>query len=374
MPQATLLVVDDEPLNVSLLSQLLRPEFRVLGALSGAGALALMAAEHPDLVLLDVMMPAMDGLAVLRQMRSQPALAGIPVIFVTALGAEFDEERGLALGAADYIIKPIKPAVLLARVRAHLALRQAQARLADQNAWLELELARRIRDGLLAQDLMLCAMAELAETRDDSTGNHIQRTRLYVELLARQLQAHSSYAALLDEAQLQRMVKAAPMHDLGKIGIPDRILLKPGKLTPDEFTVMKTHACIGADTIAKAMDKVRALHAGDIPAPANDTSAEPLRALEVARDIAHCHHEHWDGSGYPQGLAGTDIPLAARVMAVADVFDALTSARPYKQGWPVADALDYIIQRAGRQFDPVVVQALVDCRADVEAVADRLRN
>ena len=137
---------------------------------------------------------------------------------------------------------------------------------------------------------------------------------------------------------------------------------------------MKTHARIGADTIAKAMDKVRALHAGDIPAPANDTSAEPLRALEVARDIAHCHHEHWDGSGYPPGLAGTDIPLAARVMAVADVFDALTSARPYKQGWPVADALDYIIQRAGRQFDPVVVQALVDCRADVEAVADRLRN
>ena len=145
MPQATLLVVDDEPLNVSLLSQLLRPEFRVLGALSGASALALMAGEHPDLVLLDVMLPAMDGLAVLRQMRSQPALAAIPVIFVTALGAEFDEEKGLALGAADYIVKPIKPAVLLARVRAHLALRQAQARLADQNAWLEQELARRIR-------------------------------------------------------------------------------------------------------------------------------------------------------------------------------------------------------------------------------------
>ena len=374
MPQATLLVVDDEPLNVSLLSQLLRPEFRVLGALSGASALALMAGEHPDLVLLDVMMPAMDGLAVLRQMRSQPALAAIPVIFVTALGAEFDEEKGLALGAADYIVKPIKPAVLLARVRAHLALRQAQARLADQNAWLELELARRIRDGLLAQDLMLCAMAELAETRDDSTGNHIQRTRLYVELLARRRQTHSPYAAALDEAELQRMVKAAPMHDLGKIGIPDRILLKPGKLTPDEFVVMQTHARIGADTIAKAMDKVRALHAGDMPPPATDETAEPLRALEVARAIAQSHHEHWDGSGYPDGLAGTAIPLAARVMAVADVFDALTSSRPYKQGWAVADALGYIFQRAGRQFDPEVVQALGDCRAEVEAVAARLRN
>jgi response regulator RpfG family c-di-GMP phosphodiesterase len=216
----TVLVVDDEPLNVSLLSQLLRPEFRVLGALSGQSALALMAAERPDLVLLDVMMPVMDGLTVLGRMQADPALADIPVIFVTALGAEFDEEKGLALGAADYIVKPIKPAVLLARVRAHLALRQARQRLADQNAWLEHELARRIRDGLLAQDLMLCAMAELAETRDDDTGNHIQRTRLYVELLARQLQHGPSAAHRLDEAQLQRIVKAAPMHDLGKIGIP----------------------------------------------------------------------------------------------------------------------------------------------------------
>ena len=371
MPQATLLVVDDEPLNVSLLSQLLRPEFRVLGALSGQSALALVAAEQPDLVLLDVMMPAMDGLAVLQRMQALPAMADIPVIFVTALGAEFDEEKGLALGAADYIVKPIKPAVLLARVRAHLALRRARLRLADQNAWLEQELARRIRDGLLAQDLMLCAMAELAETRDDDTGNHIQRTRLYVELLARRLQQDSPYAAALDEAQLQRIVKAAPMHDLGKIGIPDRILLKPGRLTPDEFAVMKTHARIGADTIAKAMAKVRAQHADDLLPP--DT-AEPLRALEVARVIALSHHEHWDGQGYPDGLAGEAIPLPARLMAVADVFDALTSSRPYKPGWPVADALAYIHQRTGRQFDPVVVQALQECSAAFQAVAAQVRG
>ncbi len=374
MPQATLLVVDDEPLNVSLLSQLLRPEFRVLGALSGQSALGLMAAEQPDLVLLDVMMPVMDGLTVLGRMQADAALAGIPVIFVTALGAEFDEEKGLALGAADYIVKPIKPAVLLARVRAHLAPRQAQRRLADQNAWLEQELARRIRDGLLAQDLMLCAMAELAETRDDDTGNHIQRTRLYVELLARQLQQGPSAAHRLDEAQLQRTVKAAPMHDLGKIGIPDRILLKPGRLTPDEFTVMKTHARIGADTIAKAMAKVRALHADDTPLPDAGDVAEPLRALEVARTIALGHHEHWDGNGYPDGLSGADIPLAARLMAVADVFDALTGPRPYKPGWPVADALAYIHDRAGQQFDPVVCQALRTCEADYAAVADRLRH
>ncbi len=374
VPQATLLVVDDEPLNVSLLSQLLRPEFRVLGALSGASALALLAAEQPDLVLLDVMMPAMDGLTVLRRMREQPALAGIPVIFVTALGAEFDEEQGLALGAADYIVKPIKPTVLLARVRAHLALRRAQLQLADQNLWLEQELARRIRDGLLAQDLMLCAMAELAETRDDDTGNHIQRTRLYVELLARRLQQGSPYAEALNEAQLQRIVKAAPMHDLGKIGIPDHILLKRGKLTPEEFSVMKTHARIGADTIAKAIAKVRAQHAANAQPAGADDAAEPLRALEVARTIALSHHEHWDGAGYPDGLAGEDIPLPARLMAVADVFDALTTHRPYKQAWPVAEALAYIDARAGRQFDPVVVAALRALQADFEAVAARMRD
>lgn len=380
MPQATLLVVDDEPLNVSLLSQLLRPELRVLGALSGPSALKLLDTERPDLVLLDVMMPDMDGLTVLRRMQAQPAFAGIPVIFVTALGAEFDEEKGLALGAADYIVKPIKPAVLLARVRAHLALRRAQARLADQNTWLEQELARRIRDGLLAQDLMLCAMAELAETRDDDTGNHIQRTRLYVELLACRLQKDSPYAPQLDEAQLRRIVEAAPMHDLGKIGIPDHILLKKGRLTPDEFDVMKTHARIGADTIAKAIATVRALHAADAPPPAGDDSgspddsAEPLRALEVARTMAMSHHEHWNGAGYPEGLAGTAIPLAARLMAVADVFDALTTNRPYKKAWPTTEALDYITSRAGQQFDPVVVAALQDLRAEFTAVAARLQD
>ncbi len=197
-----MLVVDDEPLNVSLLSQLLRPEFRVLGALSGPSALALLATEQPDLILLDVMMPGMDGYAVLRQLRDAPATAEIPVIFVTALGAEFDEEHGLALGAADYIIKPVKPAVLLARVRAQLALRQSRQMLQRQNNWLEIELARRIREGMLAQDLLLCSIAALAETRDDDTGHHIQRTRAYIELLARELQRRPSHAADLPEDHL----------------------------------------------------------------------------------------------------------------------------------------------------------------------------
>jgi putative two-component system response regulator len=232
----------------------------------------------------------------------------------------------------------------------------------------------------MAQDLMLCAMAELAETRDDDTGNHIQRTRLYVEMLARKLQKDSPYAPLLDEAQLRRIVEAAPMHDLGKIGIPDHILLKKGRLTPEEFEVMKTHARIGADTIAKAIAKVRALHAADaLPADGDeigraDDGAEPLRALEVARTVALSHHEHWNGAGYPEGLAGTAIPLPARLMAVADVFDALTTNRPYKKAWPSTEALDYIVGRAGLQFDPVVVAALQALRDDFTAVAARLQD
>ena len=365
MPQATLLVVDDEPLNVSLLSQLLRPEFRVLGALSGPSALALVVSEQPDLILLDVMMPGMDGYAVLRQLRDAPATAEIPVIFVTALGAEFDEEHGLALGAADYIIKPIKPTVLLARVRAQLALRQSRAMLQRQNLWLEKELARRIREGLLAQDLLMCSIAALAETRDDDTGHHIQRTRSYIELLARVLQRDPARTADLPEDQLQRIVDAAPLHDLGKIGIPDHILLKPGRLTPEEFEVMKTHARIGGDAIANAVAAARARHASD----GAEVEPESVRLLEVARDIAHWHHEHFDGGGYPDGLRGVAIPLPARLMAVADVFDALTTPRPYKTAWTIDQAIDYIVQRSGKQFDPEVVNALLACRPSVEAVA-----
>ena len=374
MPQATLLVVDDEPLNVSLLSQLLRPEFRVLGALSGPSALALLASEQPDLILLDVMMPGMDGYAVLSQLRASEATASIPVIFVTALGAEFDEENGLAVGAADYIIKPIKPTVLLARVRAQLALRQSRAMLQRQNLWLEKELARRIREGLLAQDLLMCSIAALAETRDDDTGHHIQRTRSYIDLLARQLQGQPAHAPDLGEAQLQRIVDAAPLHDLGKIGIPDHILLKPGRLTPAEFEVMKTHARIGADAIGNALAAARARRAQDGTATAPEAEPESVRLLEVARDIAHHHHEHWDGHGYPQGLKGRAIPLSARLMAVADVFDALTTPRAYKTAWPVQRAVDYIVERSGRQFDPDVVAALLASRDSFEAVASRWQD
>jgi putative two-component system response regulator len=367
MAPPTVLVVDDEPLNLAVLSQLLSPPYRVLGARSGAAALALLeGGARPDLILLDVMMPEMDGHTVLQRLRALPAQREVPVMFVTALGAEVDEERGLALGAVDYIVKPIKPAVVLSRVHSQIELKRARDRLADQNAWLEAELARRIHENLLAQDLTLCAMAELAETRDSDTGNHVQRTQTYVECLARRLQADPAHADALGEAQLQRIVKAAPMHDIGKIGIPDQVLLKPARLTREEFEVMKGHARIGGETIARAVAKATARHPGEPGVP-----TEALRFLEVARTIATHHHERWDGAGYPDGLAGEAIPLAARLMAVADVFDSLVSPRVYKKGYTVEQARADIVAGRGTQFDPDVVDAFCAGFDDFVEVARR---
>ncbi|MFO1326221.1 MAG: response regulator [Rubrivivax sp.] len=370
MSKPTVLVVDDEPLNVAVLSELLCPEYRVLGARSGPIALELLESETPDLILLDVMMPDMDGYAVLRTLRGGVRTSTVPVIFVTALGAEVDEERGLLMGANDYIVKPIKPAVVLARVRTQVELRAARDRMARQNEWLETELERRLRDNAFGQDLMLCALAEMAETRDNDTGNHILRTQSYVEALARRLQHERDFADELDEAQLQRIVKASPMHDIGKIGIADHILLKPGKLTPDEFEEMKTHARKGAEALERAIGKAVAIHgphgAGDEP--------ESVCYLRVARTIAGWHHERWDGRGYPDGLAGDAIPLPARLMALADVYDALTTRRVYKAPWTHEATVAHIVAESGRQFDPRLVQAFQELQADFEAIARRLAD
>ena len=368
MSKPTVLVVDDEPLNVAVLSELLCPDYRVLGARSGPVALELLETELPDLILLDVMMPGMDGHAVLAQLRARARTSGVPVIFVTALGTESDEERGLALGAADYIAKPIKPAVVLQRVRTQLELKVARDRLLDQNDWLEQEVRRRMREIELAQDLTLCALAELAETRDDETGNHILRTQAYVEALGRHLRRLPDWAAELTDTGLLRIVKAAPMHDVGKIGIRDHILLKPGRLTPEEFEEMKSHSRIGGDALARAMQRAIALHGrqdgSELP--------EPVQFLQVACTIAYYHHERWDGTGYPRGLAGQAIPRPARLMALADVYDALTTARVYKAAWSREATARHIAAQSGSHFDPDVVAAFLSIREEFEAIADRL--
>ena len=342
--QRTILIVDDNPENLTVLGELLCERYTVRAANSGARALQLaLQAPLPDLILLDIMMPGMSGYEVLERLQVTPTLQGIPVIFTTAMNAEEDEERGFVLGAVDYITKPLKPAVVLARVHAHLELKLARDRLQRVNESLETEIARRMRENLMIQEVTIRALARLAETRDNETGNHILRTQNYVHALALRACRHPRFADELDEQSISLISKSAPLHDIGKVGIPDSVLLKPGKLTSEEWDIMKTHAAVGADAIRRAEA---------------DTS-EPVKFLDYAKQVARHHHERWDGAGYPDGLAGDAIPLAARLMALADVFDALISARVYKKAFSFDQAREIMASQGGKHFDPDLLAAFL---------------
>lgn len=344
---ASVLIVDDVPENLTVLGELLQGAgYEVKVADGGEAALRVARRQPaPDLILLDVMMPLMDGHEVLRRLRADPSTAAIPVMFLTALGDARDEEFGLSLGAEDYLAKPIQPAVVLARVRTQLQARRLRDWLLDQNAALEAEVARRMRENDAIQQLTIRALAHLAETRDPETGHHIQRTQTYVGILAQALKNHPRFHQDLTPQAILTLTQSAPLHDIGKVGIPDHILLKQGPLTPQELVIMRTHAALGAQAIEQAQSDM----------------AQPLVFLQTARDIARWHHERWDGTGYPDGLAGEAIPVGARLMAVADVFDALSSRRAYKAPLPIEQARDLIEEGAGSQFDPAVVEAFSRC-------------
>ncbi len=314
----TLLLVDDEPLNLRLLTQILQDDYRLLAAKNGPRALELAATEAPDLVLLDVMMPGMTGHEVCELLKADPALRHVPVVFVTALSDEVDEMKGFQLGAVDYITKPYGPSVVKARVRTHLSLVRADELLATR------------------QQVVQC-LGKAAEFKDNETGLHVVRMSHYSRLLGK--------AVGFDENDLEDLFSAAPMHDVGKIGIPDAILRKPGRLDEDEMHVMRQHAEIGASIIGEQSGGM----------------------LAMAYRIALCHHERWDGTGYPRGLAGEAIPLEARIVAIADVFDALTSVRPYKQAWSFEDAVAFLQKERGQHFDPALVDLFM---AQLDAVRD----
>lgn len=367
-PAPTILIVDDTPQNLTVLGELLKPHYRVRAANSGKRALSAASTDpRPDLILLDVMMPEMDGYEVLRRLSDQVETRDIPVIFITAMAAAEDEEFGFELGAVDYITKPFNPSIVLARVHTQLELKQARDHLARENDWLEREVARRMRENLLIQDLSVRALACLAEARDNETGQHIVRTQLYVELLAKNLAEHERFRAALAGSKLSMIVKAAPLHDLGKVGIPDAILLKPGRLTAEEFEIMKTHTTIGADAITKAM--AQALAGADDAMTELGSSA--FEFLNVAHEISLGHQEKWDGSGYPAGAAGDAIPVSARLMALADVFDALMSRRVYKAPMTLDETTQIILDGRGKHFDPAVVDAFVACRDRFAEIAAR---
>jgi len=352
--RATLLVVDDSPDNLSVLAELLRPHYQVLAATSGESALRVAATlPVPDLILLDVMMPGMDGYEVLRQLRSNPITQHIAVIFLTALTDPADLELGLKLGAADYITKPLQPAVLMARVSVQLQAKQARDWLTSQNSVLEAEVARRMLENDLTQRVSIRALAHLAELRDPETGNHILRTQGYVQQLALRLQAHPRFASILTDRYIDLLARSAPLHDIGKVGIPDHILLKPGKLDANEWRIMQTHSKLGSDAIEQAEADIQI----------------PLEFLTLAKEIAHWHHEKWDGSGYPDALRGEAIPVSARLMAIADVFDALISARVYKPAMSHAQAQAIIAAGRGTHFDPDMTDAFLAGFDDFVAIA-----
>jgi putative two-component system response regulator len=354
----TVLLVDDTPENLSVLGEILMPQYRVRVANSGARALAtVVTTPRPDLILLDVMMPEMDGYEVILRLRSNPDTQDIPVIFVTAMDSTEDETHGLELGAADYITKPVRPAIVLARVHAQLELKESRDRMRDQNVWLEAEVKRRMLQNQKVQDVSMRALASLAEARDNETGNHILRTQAYLAVLANELAKLPKYANVLTPDVIEIYTKAAPLHDIGKVGIPDNVLHKPGKHTPEEWAVMQTHAKVGSDAILRAIQ--------------NEDDQAGLEFLHVAMEISHFHHEKWDGSGYPEHLVGEAIPISARLMALADVFDALISQRVYKPAFTIEHATEIIVAGRGSHFDPDIVDIYMDKVNEFAVIASR---
>jgi len=355
-----ILVVDDAPDSIEpIVSCLHQAEFRTRIATRGERALQLAAsAPVPDLILLDVTMPDMDGYEVCRQLMNNPVTAGIPVIFLTIRNEELDEQLGFDAGAIDYITKPISPPLVLTRIRNHLNLKAASDFLRDRNSYLEQEVRRRTRELSLIQDATIVAMASLAETRNNETGKHIRRTQMYLRALARHLQSHPRFAAELTDENIDLMYKSAPLHDIGKLAIPDRILLKPGELTPAEFEIMKTHTTLGREAISRA----EALFGGI------------SSFLRFAKEIAYSHQEKWDGTGYPLGLSGERIPLAARLMAVADMYDSLITRRIYKTAHSHAQAVDILRAGRGTDFDPDIIDAFLALQNDFQAIAQRFAD
>jgi len=355
----TVLVVDDTPDNLTLITNLLKDRYRTKIATNGEKALKVaVTGTPPDLVLLDIMMPVMDGYEACRRLKADRKTSGIPVIFLTAKAEEADETLGFEAGAVDYITKPISPPILLARVETHLQLKAVRDFLVDKAVFLEEEVLKRTREVQTIQDVTIVAMASLAETRDNETGNHIRRTQNYVRVLAKQMQTHPRFRDVLTDETIELLYKSAPLHDIGKVGIPDRILLKPGKLTPEEFEIMKTHTTLGRDAILAAEARL-------------DVSNS---FLSLAREIAYSHQEKWDGSGYPEGLSGDDIPVSARLMAVADVYDALISRRVYKAPLSHDDAVAVIVEGSGAHFDPDLVTGFVELESEFRAIAQQFSD
>lgn len=352
--RAIVLIVDDSPDSVLLLTETLKDKYRTKIATSGAAAMkAALRHPQPDIILMDVVMPEMDGFELCKQLKKLPNVASTPIIFITGKIQPEEETHGLAIGAVDYITKPISQPVVLARIATHLKLVNAQRALISQNERLEDTVRQRTKELAKVQDATIAAMAALAETRDDETGNHIYRTQRYVKSLALALQHHPRFEYELTDESIELLFKSAPLHDIGKVSVPDHILKKPGPLTEEEFEAVKQHTTKGGDAIRSVEDRL----------------GESSDFLRFAREIAYSHQERWDGSGYPDGLAGDEIPVSARLMAVADVYDALISRRRYKAPFSHETAVTMMEQGRGTHFDPDVLDSFLRIQDEFREIA-----
>jgi putative two-component system response regulator len=341
----SVLVVDDTEANIDILVESLGDDFDVRIAMDGESALEQIATEAPDIILLDIMMPGMDGYEVCRQLKAAHKTRTIPVIFLTAMTETQNEAKGLDMGAVDYITKPFNPGLVKSRVRNHLELKRHRDDLEEL-------VEERTKELALMQEVTIESLAALAEYRDPETGGHIRRTKHYMLLLARYLMEHDKFLDVLNEETVDLIYKSTPLHDIGKVGVPDHILLKPGRLTPEEFTEMQKHTTYGRDAIQTALRRL------------GENSF-----LRFAKEIAETHQEKWDGTGYPGGLKGGEIPVSGRLMAIADVYDALISKRVYKAPFAHSLAVKIISEGKGTHFDPVMIEAFVALQEEFRKVA-----
>ncbi|MBN2117041.1 MAG: two-component system response regulator [Anaerolineales bacterium] len=353
--KASILVVDDTPENLQLLMGILAEHgYDVRVAPDGELALKFVRTTLPDLILLDIKMPGMDGYQVCKQLKADTPTCDIPIIFLSALDDVFDKVKAFSVGGVDYVTKPFVAEEVVARVQTHLTLKFTKEALKNQNVILEEKVRERTQELALTQEVTIQTLASLAETRDNETGGHIRRTQNYVKILAEQLKTHEKFCNFLDNSTIELLFRSAPLHDIGKVGVPDRILLKPGKLTDEEFEEMKKHVIYGYNAFLKAGEYFQG-----------------TSFLHFAREIASTHHEKWDGSGYLQGLKDEEIPISGRIMALADVYDALISKRVYKHPFPHTKAVVIIIEGKGKHFDPDIVDAFLELEEEFRQIALR---
>jgi len=353
--QADILVVDDTLANVQLLSGLLRAQgYKVRPVLSGRQAIQAVQSHPPDLILLDITMPEMSGYEVCEQLKNDPATADIPIIFISALSEAFDKVKAFSVGGVDYVTKPFQSEEVQARIQTHLRISALQNELEKHNHHLEELVQEQIKEISDSQMATILALAKLAEFRDEDTGRHIERVQIYCKLLAIHLSLKKPFRSAITPAFVENIYHASPLHDIGKVGIPDTILLKPGKLTAEEYELMKKHTVVGAQTLIAVRERYPKNH-----------------FINMGIIIARSHHERWDGRGYPDGLNGADIPHAARIMALADVYDALRSKRPYKPAFSHSDSLRIIIEESGTHFDPEMVDSFKELADEFGNISDR---